>query len=141
MTGELLQEYGTLKVGDSLPELQQLVDQSMIDTYAEVSGDTNPLHIDPDFAKTTTFGKNIAHGLLTLAFVSRVLSKWNWHSWAFGGELNAIFLGPVFPGDVVQVRGFIDAIIRRGDDIYVNCQISCHCGDREVVKAEASLKV
>jgi 3-hydroxybutyryl-CoA dehydratase len=141
MAEELLQRYKALSVGDRLPVLQQLVDKSMIDTYAEASGDMNPLHIDPEFAKTTIFGKNIAHGLLTLAFISRVLSEWNWDGWAYGGELNVIFIGPVFPGDVVQVSGYVELIEKRGTDVYASCQIMCHCGDREVVKAEATLKV
>jgi len=57
-----LQQYNGLSVGDNLPELIQAVDQNMIDAYADASGDINPLHIDPEFAKTTFFGRTIAHG-------------------------------------------------------------------------------
>ena len=117
-----LQSYAGYSVGDQLEELSQSVDQSMIDAYADASGDVNPLHIDPEFAKTTFFGRTIAHGLLTLAFVSRVLSQWNWQGWAYGGELNVSFLGPVYPGDTVRVSGEIDQIEKRDDGIYARCQ-------------------
>ncbi len=132
-----LQAYAGYSVGDQLDEIVQSVDQSMINAYADASGDINPLHIDPDFAKTTFFGRTIAHGLLTLAFVSRVLSAWNWQGWAYGGDLNVSFLGPVYPGDTVRVSGEIDSIEKREDAVYARCQIVCHCDDRTVVKGFA----
>jgi 3-hydroxybutyryl-CoA dehydratase len=45
------------------------VDQSVIDRYADVSGDRNPLHIDPTFAIATTFGTTIAHGMLVASYI------------------------------------------------------------------------
>ncbi|HIG78944.1 MAG TPA: transcriptional regulator [Cycloclasticus sp.] len=129
-----LQRYKNYTVGDTLPELIQTVEQSMIDAYADASGDINPLHIDPEFAKTTIFGGTIAHGLLTLAFVSRVLSRWNWQGWAYGGELDIAFLGPVYPGNEVRVTAEIDHIEQREDGIYARCLIACYCGDKAVVK-------
>ncbi len=136
-----LQAYEGYSVGDQLDEIVQSVDQSMINAYADASGDINPLHIDPEFAKTTFFGRTIAHGLLTLAFVSRVLSAWNWHGWAYGGDLNVSFLGPVYPGDSVRVSGEIDQIEKREDGVYARCQIVCHCDDRTVVKGFAICKI
>ncbi|HIF17449.1 MAG TPA: transcriptional regulator [Cycloclasticus sp.] len=138
---ESLQQYKGLSVGDNLPELIQAVDQNMIDAYADASGDINPLHIDPEFAKTTFFGRTIAHGLLTLAFVSRVLSQWNWNGWAYGGELNVAFLGPVYPGDTVRVSGEIESIEHRDDGVYACCQLVCHCAEKAVVKGYAICKI
>lgn len=138
---ETLQSYQGISIGDQLPELTQAVDQTMINAYADASGDINPLHIDPEFAKTTFFGRTIAHGLLTLAFVSRVLSQWNWQGWAYGGELNIAFLGPVYPGDIVRVNGEIESIERRDDGVYARCQLVCHCADKAVVKGFAICKI
>lgn len=129
-----LTSYKNLSVGDCLPELSQAVDQHMIDAYADASGDVNPLHIDPEFAKTTFFGRTIAHGLLTLAFVSRVLSLWNWQGWAYGGELDVAFLGPVYPGDEVRVTGEIEAIEETENGVYARCKLTCYCEERAVVK-------
>ncbi|MEW4982556.1 MAG: MaoC family dehydratase [Cycloclasticus sp.] len=136
-----LQAYEGYSVGDQLDEIVQSVDQSMINAYADASGDINPLHIDTEFAKTTFFGRTIAHGLLTLAFVSRVLSVWNWQGWAYGGDLNVSFLGPVYPGDTVRVSGEIDLIEKREDGVYARCKIVCHCDDRTVVKGFAICKI
>ena len=136
-----LDSYQNYKVGDQLEGITQVVDQTMIDAYAEASGDINPLHIDPEFAKTTIFGRTIAHGLLTLAFVSRVLSAWNWQGWAYGGELNVSFLGPVYPGDSVRVSGEIDQIVQRDNGIYARCQLACFCEERMVVKGFVICKI
>lgn len=136
-----LQSFEGYSVGDQLAEITQFVDQTMIDAYADASGDVNPLHIDPEFAKTTFFGRTIAHGLLTLAFVSRVLSKWNWQGWAYGGELNVSFLGPVYPGDTVRVSGEIDQIEKTEDGVYARCQLACFCEERTVVKGFVISKI
>jgi 3-hydroxybutyryl-CoA dehydratase len=136
-----LQHFNGFSVGDDLPELIEAVDQNMIDAYADASGDVNPLHIDPEFAKTTIFGGTIAHGLLTLAFVSRVLSAWNWQGWAYGGELDIVFLGPVRPGDTVRVCAKIDAIEQREDGVYARCSLACYCGEKAVVKGTVISKI
>lgn len=138
---EELQTYNGVNVGDQLPEILQAVDQNMIDAYADASGDVNPLHIDPEFAKTTFFGRTIAHGLLTLAFVSRVLSKWNWQGWAYGGELDVAFMGPVYPGDEVRVCGEIDLLEQRDDGVYARCKLVCYCGEKAVVKGTVICKI
>jgi len=136
-----LENFKGLSVGDQLPELIQFVDQAMIDAYADASGDVNPLHIDPEFAKTTFFGRTIAHGLLTLAFVSRVLSEWNWDGWAYGGELDVAFLGPVYPGDKVRVSGEIESIEQTEKGVFARCKLSCYCEERVVVKGTAVCKI
>ncbi len=136
-----LESYAGISIGQTLPEIVQVVDQHMIDAYADASGDVNPLHIDPEFAKTTIFGRTIAHGLLTLAFVSRVLSTWNWQGWAYGGELDIAFLGPVYPGDTVRVCGEVDAIFRRDKDVYARCQLVCYCAEKPVVKGFSVCKI
>ena len=45
----------------------------LIRQFAELSGDFNAIHLDEEFAKTTRFGKRIAHGMLSGAFISAVL--------------------------------------------------------------------
>ena len=47
--------------------------QSDIDAYARVSGDFNPIHVDPEFAKTTPYGSTIAHGTISSAVIVRRL--------------------------------------------------------------------
>src|SRR4051812_49827637 len=61
-----------LKIGDSFSRSRTVTDE-LIRQFAELSGDFNPIHLDEEFAKTTRFGKRIAHGMLSGAFISAVL--------------------------------------------------------------------
>ena len=62
----------TFKVGDSA-EITKTIEQADVDAFADVTGDHNPVHVDEEFAKTTRFGKRIAHGMLTASLISAVL--------------------------------------------------------------------
>src|SRR3546814_366443 len=52
-----------------------LVDQAMIDKFADATGDHQFIHIDPDKAKLTPFGGTIAHGFLTLSLFPMLIAK------------------------------------------------------------------
>ncbi len=60
-----------LKVGDSIPELRETPDKYLPHRYAGASGDFNPIHIDPEFAKQVGLPGNILHGLYMMALVAR----------------------------------------------------------------------
>jgi 3-hydroxybutyryl-CoA dehydratase len=62
---------GELKAGDSIPELHETPDKYLPHRYAGASGDFNPIHIDPDFAKQVGLPGNILHGLYMMALVAR----------------------------------------------------------------------
>lgn len=72
-----------------------------VDLFAQVSGDTNPVHLDDAYAATTQFGKRIAHGMYTVSIISAIL----------GNDLpgvgtiylgqNTKFKAPVFVGDTI----------------------------------------
>ena len=53
-------------------EYERDVTQDMIESFAEVSGDHNPLHLDDEYAQGTIFKGRIAHGMLSAAFISKV---------------------------------------------------------------------
>ncbi len=62
-----------VKVGD-VATYERTVTAEDIEKFAEVSGDTNPLHRDPEYAKKTRFGECIAHGMLSAGYISSVTS-------------------------------------------------------------------
>lgn len=111
------------------------VDQALIDRYAAVSGDHNPLHTDPDFAATTIFGRTIAHGMMTLAFVSSAMTEWAGLVWAQNGTLDVAFLSPVYPGDTLTVSA---EILSQNDGRCV-CGIVCQSGERTIARGETSV--
>ena len=61
-----------LSEGESIPELKVTPDAGLTKRYAEASGDPNPIHTDPEFAKNAGLPGCILHGLWTMAQVARV---------------------------------------------------------------------
>jgi 3-hydroxybutyryl-CoA dehydratase len=61
-----------IKIGDKFSTSKQITD-AVVQAFAGLSGDFNPIHVDEEFAKTTRFGKRIAHGMISGALLSAVL--------------------------------------------------------------------
>jgi len=57
------------------PSSWRLITQDEVNAYAELSGDRNPVHLDPEFAKGTPFGGTIVHGYLTLSLVVPLMAE------------------------------------------------------------------
>jgi 3-hydroxybutyryl-CoA dehydratase len=123
--------------GDALPRVRRLVTQAMIDAYAALSGDRNPLHVDPAYAAGSPFGGTIAHGMMTLAIASQMLARWNPTGWSAGGEIDIAFVGPVRPGDEILTAGSVRAIELRDNRRFAACEISCAVGERTVLAGTA----
>jgi 3-hydroxybutyryl-CoA dehydratase len=77
--------------------------QDDINAYANASGDFNPIHVNVDFARRTSFGGTIAHGLLLVGTLSDLLSHHLGAAWYQSGELKIRFKGPARPGDSLTV--------------------------------------
>jgi 3-hydroxybutyryl-CoA dehydratase len=60
-----------LKAGDAIPELRVTPDKYLPHRYAGASGDFNPIHIDPEFAKAVGLPNTILHGLYMMGLVAR----------------------------------------------------------------------
>jgi len=65
--------YKELQVGDSATYTRTLTEEELI-LFAAVSGDINPLHLDPEFAAQTIFRERIAHGMWSGALISAALA-------------------------------------------------------------------
>ena len=53
-------------------QFQITLTESMVDDFAKLTGDFSPIHIDEDYAKTTTFQRRVVHGMLLASFLSRM---------------------------------------------------------------------
>jgi acyl dehydratase len=64
--------FADLQVGQSA-ERTKLMTESLINAYAELTGDFSPVHIDEAAAAKTRFGTRIAHGMLSVSFLSALI--------------------------------------------------------------------
>jgi acyl dehydratase len=93
--------------GDQIPELRVTPDKYLPHRYAGASGDFNPIHIDPEFAKNVGLPGNILHGLYGMAQVARAQTE------AAGGDPRALkrlsvqFRGMGFPEQEIVVTGTV----------------------------------
>lgn len=124
-------------VGSVLPAILRRVDQATIDAYAAVSGDFNPIHVDPDYASRGPFGRTIAHGLMTLAYVSELLNGWTAGAFDGAGEMEVTFIGPVYAGDEVCVTGTVDDIVARDDGPCLRIRLAVTAGERPILAGHA----
>ena len=69
--------YDAIQVGDTLPPLAlPPVDRKMLALFAGASGDHNAVHIDIDYARRTGMPDVFAHGMLSMAWLGRLLTQW-----------------------------------------------------------------
>ena len=72
-----LPDWNTLQPGDALPALDlPPISRLALALYCGASGDHNPIHVDSDFAKSAGMPDVFAHGMLSAAWLARVLTNW-----------------------------------------------------------------
>jgi len=92
-----------LKVGDSA-EWSRTVTEDDIKLFAKATGDINPVHLDQAYAEKTFFKRRIAHGLLSLGYISTVLGNiLPGHGTIYLSQ-EVKFLAPVRIGDTITAR-------------------------------------
>jgi 3-hydroxybutyryl-CoA dehydratase len=115
------------------------VTEADIVLFAGITGDTNPVHLDEEFAKPTMFKGRIAHGMLTAGFISAVFGTKLPGPGCIYMSQNLKFKGPVKIGDTVMARVTVSTIDR--EKARVTFATTCHVGDKIVLDGEAQLMV
>lgn len=127
-----------LEVGMSDSYGKTVTDADIV-AFAGVSGDTNPVHLNEEFAKETLFKGRIAHGMLAASFLSTVLGTRLPGPGAIymGQTLN--FRAPVKIGDTVVARVVVTDVDH--DKRRIKVETTCKVGETVVVDGEAKLMV
>ena len=128
-----------MKPGETA-EITKTIEQADVDAFADLTGDHNPVHVDEEFAKTTRFGRRIAHGMLTASLISSVLAnKLPGEGSVYLGQ-TLKFVAPVFPGDTITARVTVKEI--REDKPIVKLDTVCLNQRNElVIRGEATVMV
>ena len=128
-----------ISIGDTFKR-ERLVTDGLVSAFAEVSGDYNPIHLDEEFAGTTRFGRRIAHGMLSGAFISAVLGYELTEKKIVYLSQTLKFTAPVFIGDTVTTTATVTAI-REGKNIITLDTTCTNQNGETVVKGEAVVMV
>ena len=126
-----------------LPLVSKFITQSRLQAYAQATGDSNPIHLDPGFAATTQFGGIIAHGMLTLAFISQMMVAAFGRSWLETGTMRARFKGAAYLGDEVETCGQVTKEEPTSSGRLVACSVGLLNGrsGQELISGNATVKL
>ncbi len=115
------------------------VTEADIVLFAGVSGDTNPVHLNEEYASTTMFKGRIAHGMLSAGFISAMLGTKLPGPGCIYMSQSLKFKAPVRAGDTVVARGTVSEVIAAKRRVVI--QTVCTVGDTVVLEGEAMLMV
>jgi 3-hydroxybutyryl-CoA dehydratase len=127
-----------LNAGDAMPELKVMPDKYLPHRYAGASGDFNPIHIDPEFAKAVGLPNTILHGLYMMGLVARAATD------AAGGDprslkrLSVQFRGMGAPETEIAVTGTVKSV----DDGRAVIDVVAAQGENQTIRnAEAEVEL
>jgi len=130
--------FEDLSIGQSA-SCDRTVTENDIIQFAAVSGDTNPIHLDETYASATPFKGRIAHGLLSVGFVSAVLGTKLPGPGAVYVTQNLRFKGPVRIGDRVVAK--VELVELDPARSRATFKTICQVGDKVVIDGDAVLMV
>lgn len=103
--------FDEFALGDRFVTAARTISEEDVEAFAELTGDHNPLHLDPEFARTTRFGDRVVHGMLTLSVTGGLRHPLN------GDKLVCLYgiehirmVRPVRIGDAVRVEGEVTTL-------------------------------
>lgn len=127
-----------LSQGDAIPELKVTPDKYLPHRYAGASGDFNPIHIDPEFAKAVGLPNTILHGLYMMGLVARAATE------AAGGDprslkrLSVQFRGMGAPETEIAVTGAVTSV----EDGRAKLDVVAAQGENQTIRnAEAEVQL
>jgi acyl dehydratase len=128
----------SLQVGQSVT-VKRIFTQADFDRFAALSGDDNPIHVDPAFSARTKFGRTVCHGMLLYSAICQVLGERLPGPGMFQLEQSLMFPSPTFAGEEMSIRlevlslnaddgtAIIETTISRSDGQFT-CQGQCTVG-------------
>lgn len=113
------------------------VSERDVQLFGEVTGDMNPVHFDEEYARKTIFRGRVAHGALTIGFLSALLGTQLPGAGTIFQSATIAFKAPVRIGDTVTVTATVKAV--EGRIALIACV--CTVGADEVMQSDVKVLV
>jgi len=127
-------KWDDYKVGDSAKFTKKITEEDVM-KFAEVSGDYNPIHVNPEFAKTQMFGKQVAHGIISAGLISAVMGVELFGPGILYGEQTVRFIKPVFFDDTLTAVATVkEKFTKKGGKLkFIKCDTKVYNQNDELV--------
>lgn len=119
--------------------VSRTITETDLRNFSGVSGDTNPMHLNEEFAKATPFGGCIVHGMLTASLISAVIGTKLPGPGCIYMSQTLKFLAPVRVGDTVYATGTVKELFPEKKRALITTQ--CFVKETMVIDGEALVKV
>ena len=130
--------FEDIEVGQTA-EFTKTVSEADVEDFARISGDTNPVHLHEEYARSTMFKGRIAHGVLTAGLISTVFGTILPGPGAIFVAKSMRFKAPVRLGDEVTARVTVTNVIP--EKKFVEFETACLVDGKPVLVGEATLMV
>jgi len=107
--------FDQLELGEEFETHGQRVTEADVFSFAALTGDMHPQHIDAEWAAESLFGERIAHGVLVLGYAVGLAPLDPGRVMALRGLRDVVFKRPVLLGDTIRVHGSIHRLLPVGD--------------------------
>lgn len=122
--------FERIHIGQSA-SISKIVTDADIQMLADVTLDSNPIHLDESFARRTRFGGRIAHGVLAIGLISAVLGTQLPGPGTIYLSQQVNFLAPVRPGDTL--KAVVEVTATRPEKRIVTLKTECYNQDNQLV--------
>lgn len=112
--------------------VERALTQQDFDRFALLSGDDNPIHVDPEFSARTRFGRTVAHGMLLATVFRGLIDRIVPGARQVSQDLR--FPAPTFADDLVRFS--VEVVASEGDEVTVD--LDCRRTDDDVVTCAGS---
>ncbi len=119
-----------IKIGDSASITKTFSDAD-VRSFAEISGDKNPIHLDDEYAEKTQFKRRLVHGLLAAGLISAVIGTELPGEGSIYLNQSLSFRAPVFIGD--RITATVTVVKLREDKPIITLETVCKNQDEKVV--------
>ena len=113
--------------------IHNVVTDRHVQLFAEATGNSNPVHFDEEFARKTVFRGRVAHGVLSVGFISALIGTRLPGEGTIFVSASIVFKSPVRIGDTVTTICTVREVV--GREAMLDC--ACMVGERLVLEAEA----
>lgn len=97
-------QFNDIEIGQT-ETFELVITESMLDDFARLSGDYNPLHMNENYANSTIFKRRVCHGMLVASFFSRLVGMYIPGKNALYFSQTLKFIHPCFIDDTLKIEG------------------------------------